>query len=487
MLDRDDLSDFGKAEAWETLRANRALRARLEVDDLLIAAHLAGLYEAHQVVESLRVFKHDPERMVALAGEGAPILSEYAVTELSGQLRIPLHSARQLLGDAIEVAHRLPRLWAQMCAGKTEAWRVRVVAKESRKLSLEAATWLDAQLTNRSQQRKPNNAIPQLVDEAIRRFDTELFAAREQRRQDGRGVWLDHEACQGLTRGVAMTLDAPDAELFDRVVDDIATVLKACGDTDDHQARRAKAVGTLLDPQVALELLNGTLPDHATTTTKTRAPGTRSRVANVYVHCTLADLAVMADSGVDHGASIEKLGPMTLDRMGEWLKRPGGVGSGRIIVRPVIDTASEAAVDQHDPPEWMREAMILRDATCVFPGCVIDARRCDADHIVPYVPMDEGGPPGQTCLANLAPLCRGHHRMKTHLGWDYHRRDDGTYAWTDRWGRPVRDLSPPPAPDLGFARSTTGSARSTRARSALEVYLHDLLIEHAYDDPDPPT
>src|SRR5690606_39265744 len=83
-----------------------------------------------------------------------------------------------------------------------------------------------------------------------------------------------------------------------------------------------------------------------------------------------------------------------------------------------------------------------------------------------------GGPPGQTRLANLAPLCRSHHRLKTHRGWDYRRRTDGTYAWTDRWGRAVRDDR-----DLDFARSTG---------SRVEFHLSDFLVEYAGDGPDPP-
>ncbi|MDP9821552.1 hypothetical protein J2S59_001361 [Nocardioides massiliensis] len=352
---------------------------------------------------------------------------------------------------------------------------------------------MDAQLVHAAQKRKPNNAAPQLVDEAIRRFDAELFAKREQRRQDGRGVWLDPDTCQGLLRGVHMNLDAPDAELLDQTLDTIAAGLKAAGDTDDHQARRAKAVGTLLDPQLAMDFLNGTLPDTSSGgTTKTKSPGTTTRVANIYIHCALADLAIMTSRGIDHGASIEKLGPITLARLSEWLTRPGGVGSGRINVRPVIDTNTDQAVDQHDPPAWMREAMILRDEVCVFPGCVVSARRSDADHIEPYVPMDEGGPPGQTHLGNLAPLCRSHHRLKTHMGWTYQRRTDGTYAWRDRWGRPVRDGE---GPDLDSARSTSTLARSTSTlarstkTSAIEMYLHDFLVEYVAGPggTDPPT
>ena len=97
-------------------------------------------------------------------------------------------------------------------------------------------------------------------------------------------------------------------------------------------------------------------------------------------------------------------------------------------------TSSTDAVDQHDPPAWMRDLVILRDGHCVFPGCNVDARRCDQDHIDPYVPIDEGGPPGQTNPANLACLCRRHHRLKTFTGWRYERAGPGTYHWTNPHG-----------------------------------------------------
>jgi hypothetical protein len=88
----------------------------------------------------------------------------------------------------------------------------------------------------------------------------------------------------------------------------------------------------------------------------------------------------------------------------------------------------------------MRELVVLRDRHCVFPGCPVDARGCDLDHIAPYVPLDDGGPPGQTSPANLACLCRRYHRAKTFAGWHYRRLPDSlgdgagppgpTYEWT---------------------------------------------------------
>ncbi|MEO5711582.1 MAG: HNH endonuclease signature motif containing protein [Nocardioidaceae bacterium] len=110
---------------------------------------------------------------------------------------------------------------------------------------------------------------------------------------------------------------------------------------------------------------------------------------------------------------------------------PGTTSSGLV---PGLDLNRADAVDVHDPPPWMREAVILRDAHCVFPGCTIDARCCDLDHIEPYVPPDDGRPPVQTSTANLACLCRRHHRLKTFTAWGCQRLPDGDYRWTDPYG-----------------------------------------------------
>jgi hypothetical protein len=148
---------------------------------------------------------------------------------------------------------------------------------------------------------------------------------------------------------------------------------------------------------------------------------------NLYVHLT-PDAA---------GASIEKLGAATNQLLHNWLTHH----TGKVIIRPVLDLNSGTAVDQHDPPEAMREQVILRDAHCVFPGCRHDSRSCDLDHITPYLPMDQGGPPGQTHPVNLAPLCRTHHRIKTFTSWIYKRLDEGTYTWTAPTGHQY-DVTP---------------------------------------------
>ena len=52
----------------------------------------------------------------------------------------------------------------------------------------------------------------------------------------------------------------------------------------------------------------------------------------------------------------------------------------------------------------------------------------DLDHTERYVPMDYGGPPGQTRLGNLGPMARPGHRAVTHGGWQKHQPEPGYYV-----------------------------------------------------------
>ena len=91
----------------------------------------------------------------------------------------------------------------------------------------------------------------------------------------------------------------------------------------------------------------------------------------LYLHLNPADLTDQPETADAGGVGVvEQIGPATLARIKCWL------GHSRVTVRPVLDltgSGSGSAVDAHDPPAWMREHVILRDAHCVFPGCTMEA------------------------------------------------------------------------------------------------------------------
>ncbi len=356
------------------------------------------------------------EATAPLAGPGAPWVAEFAPADLGAALSISLDAARSLVGDALELAHRLPRLWDLVRELRVPAWRARVIARETRDLSVDAALFAD-RLIAATPDRVGLVHAARLVQEARLWFDPDRAIADEEAALAKRGVWLRHGTTPATTE-ISMLLDTPDAELFDASVRRIAHDLHALGDTDPLDLRRARAVGVLADPQYALDLMSGR---------EGAAPTQNGGATNLYLHLRPEDLA--AETGA---VSIERLGAATTRLLTDWLTRCTDTG-GKVTVRPVLDLDDTAAVDRHDPPATMREQVLLTDAHCVFPGCGRDSRACDLDHITEYLPMEDGGPPGQTNAHNLAPLCRTHHRIKTHTAWTYKPSHDG-YTWTSPTG-----------------------------------------------------
>jgi hypothetical protein len=77
----------------------------------------------------------------------------------------------------------------------------------------------------------------------------------------------------------------------------------------------------------------------------------------------------------------------------------------------------------------VRHLIEIRQPTCSHLGCRRPAARCDVDHTVPY---HLGG---RTCLCNLAPLCRHHHRCKQAEGWRLEQPEPGVLVWHTPSGR----------------------------------------------------
>ena len=448
--------------------AERARADRSEANLLVLAAHFADL---HPVPEGGQRAGHgDPalrvgdghggdlgsERYGPLAGLGTPAVAEFAPEELAAALGVSGHAARTLIGEALELRHRLPRLWALVHTGRLQAPKARAVATETIALTPAAAGFVDRHLAHiAARNRIPGpGPLARLVHEALLRCDPEVAAGREQAALDRRGVWTQHRDSTATTT-VTIIADTPDALAFEASVGQIATGLGALGDPDPLDTRRARAIGVLADPQRSLDLLThpatGTRPDAGPGGTGHQArsgsrgsraagrgrggggalPAPRRRPRRHPGHRRDRRTLRRPDHRPDHLLARRR-------HPGHHPPRPPHHPPRPHHQRPQAVTSpgrTQAAAAGYTPPPLMREQVILRDPTCVFPGCTHPARTSDLDHITGYTPHppdpDQPDHRGQTHPDNLAPLCRHHHRIKTHGRWHYTRDpDDGSYTWT---------------------------------------------------------
>ncbi len=157
-------------------------------------------------------------------------------------------------------------------------WRARQISRETHDLSLDAVGFAD-RLIAATPERIDQVDAARLVHEARLYYDPDRATADEDEALARRGVWLRTGGAPATT-DVWMTLDTPDALLFDQSVGRIAADLRDLGDSDPLDVRRARAVGVLADPQYALDLMSGR-------ESAAPSPG-RSGIgdANLYLHLT---------------------------------------------------------------------------------------------------------------------------------------------------------------------------------------------------------
>ncbi|WP_157514963.1 hypothetical protein [Nocardioides sp. J54] len=83
---------------------------------------------------------------VPIAGPGAPLISEFALMELIAVLGRSPTGGRAYVGQVIECAWRLPRLYQAVVAGRVDTWKAQRIADLTHPLCPEAAEFVDRQL-----------------------------------------------------------------------------------------------------------------------------------------------------------------------------------------------------------------------------------------------------------------------------------------------------------------------------------------------------
>ncbi|RYC11305.1 HNH endonuclease signature motif containing protein [Nocardioides zhouii] len=432
--------DLSATDLLALARDRKAAEDQAAAELLEVAARWADLHPPESIHSAAAFTVPGCEHEEPIAGVGCPLVAEFCVAELGAILGISTTAAKKLIGHALELRHRLPRLWDQVHSGRVPSWRARLVAETtihtSPTLTMDAARWIDSQVAAVAG-RIGTAQLDRLVAESIKRFElaTPDPAADPEDGYlsvDPRHVTVNKEDVHYAgTLHVEADLDLADALDLDQALSHNAAAQKALGSTDSLDVRRAKALGDLARTQTALDLFS---QGHRSGGNEDGLPAAREVVVHAHFDAsTVGEQTVFGPTG--HMENGQRL--VLLDQVTGWCAD----SRTKVTVKPVIDLNVEPSTPAYEIPDRIREQIVLRDQTCVFPWCTRPARRCDIDHVIEYDhdAKVEGRPqPGPTATHNLAALCRYHHRLKTHSAWTYRMTEPGIFDWTSPHGHHYR-------------------------------------------------
>ncbi|UYM06029.1 HNH endonuclease signature motif containing protein [Solicola gregarius] len=391
-------------------------------------------------------------------GSGTPSVSEYAACEVGPALGLSASGGRDLIADALDLTYRLPQLFACLHDGSVDAWRIRKVARKTRRFTIAQAADADRRLSAANVDGTPLIArvgmgrVNQILDQIRIVEDPD---DPETRRNEGRNrrsvsIWPE----DGVAR-ISGTLTLDDGKRLDQRLDQIVESLRFLGDNRSYDILRSVALGMLDEPDSLDDLYRqvhkarsagagddtqtDTQPDNqpdqtdqasaaGETEPKPKPPGdgerpdafTRPRrgrgmrATTLYVHFDRT-----------WGTwSLDDVGAITRSEAHEIL------GHSNVTIKPVIDLETTISATGYVAPPRLKEQLALMNAsTCTFPHCTRPARVGDYDHIINHA---DGG---ETDSRNGHRLCRYHHRAKTFTAWTVQSPAPGIWLWQSPAGR----------------------------------------------------
>ncbi|MFS3127951.1 hypothetical protein ACLM5J_06065 [Nocardioides sp. Bht2] len=300
-------------------------------------------------------------------GSGTPAIAAFAAEEFAVAANLTRQGAMSLFADALDLHHRLPRLWVKVELLEVPGWKARRVAELTRKLSAEAAAWFDTQLALGERYGWPT--IERTLAMAVAKFHPELI--RDKTGPLSKADWdvtLTHKHGPEGTASGTSTLDVVgdslDLARFHDLICEEAEKLRRAGDVDTLGQRKAKALGSIAEAQDTLDFGGLDKLDHrkdaradegldkldhredaradegldkldhrgsVDRACRDHSPAsTARRRLRIFVHTTLTDLFGTDDLTI---ADADKLGPVLVEQLTDWLKRHGSIAT----ITPVID------------------------------------------------------------------------------------------------------------------------------------------------------
>lgn len=355
--------------------------------------------------------------------------SEFAGAEVAVPLGLTRRGGDLLMDLAYTLDRLLPATAAALAAGDIDARRARTIADEVTQLPPELARAVEAAVLPRAG-RWTVPALRRAVRRAVLRHAPDRAEEQQRQARAERRAWLSHRA-DGVS---ALHVHGPSHHLLR-----IATAINCVGHTLPA-APQASAEQRRFD---ALALIADTILDDPT------LPATRFGRPGLVL---LTGLGVTARARAEQhenealaatGAHYDPSVPPPDQPM-----RPAELLGDGPVPDPVV---AELAAHRHTPvvrfhpevtgtcdhtrghqvPAELARQLAAFWRYCAFPGCGVAAHRRDLDHVIPW-------PDGPTCGCNLIPLCRLHHRLKTHTAWQLRLHPCRVVEWTSPTGRTKR-------------------------------------------------
>lgn len=411
----DTLDDLGEVDFLDLVESRARAQREAEVDVLRLAFHWAVRHPADRL-DPVESKKPGREKARAFGGDGTPLVAEFAAASFGARVGISPSAARGLMADALDLAHRMPLLWARVEALEVKASYARFVARQTRELTRTQAGYVDERVHEVADGRIAWSRFEEVVKGAVVAADIDAARAREE--AASRATFA--KRTRGDAHGMATFMVRADVATIAQLDQAVTTVAgrldETAGETVDE--RRVTALLHLLTGHQGL--------DPATGEPQTLPSQRLLPKATLYVHTYLGPDAPGIARIEGHGAVTEA-----------WLTRVLGPRA-TIKLQPVLDLAGQAPVDAYEIPERHRRAVRLMTPADCFPyASHLDGPdgpfETDIDHTRPWAPgSDERG---QSALGNYGPLTRLHHRIKTHGGWDVRQPFPGIYLWREPDGQ----------------------------------------------------
>ena len=340
--------DLSASDLLALARDRKAAEDQAAAELLEVAARWADLHPPESIHSAAAFTVPGCEHEEPIAGLGCPLVAEFCIAELGAVLGISSTGAKKLIGHALELRHRLPRLWAQVHSGAVPAWRARLVAEAtihtSPALTVEAAGWIDSQVAAVAG-RIGTAQLDRLVAETIKRYD---LAAPDPAADpedgylsvDPRHVTVNRDDVHYAgTLHLEADLDIADALDLDGALAHGAALQKALGSTETLDVRRAKALGDLARTQTALDLFSSSggrvAGEERAGVSRRGLPAAREVVVHAHFDATIVgEQTVFGPTGrMEEGQRL-----VLLDQIKAWC----GDSRTKVTIKPVIDLQRRA-------------------------------------------------------------------------------------------------------------------------------------------------